>query len=1034
MEHAAPEPYRANRAWLNAVTKTATGSEVPPEAPGRDVVPPLATRPAPAAPVRITAGDTQRRPAESAVDVNSYEWKLRAYKIAVKRNIPLVSRCSFVQQGACHLCNGTAITMVVNLCPQFDYSHSICLRHLDSVLNATMNDLLCGKVFPCPICAHECPCGLCERLIAKDFECYEGWEQSSEAKRDARTPPPALMAIPSAAALPASAAPLATVRTLNAQHIIRPPDAYPRPAAAPKMAAKSTGRMALPPQPPMVDVADAKEPASYMAPPKVAAKSLPRVSSKQQVLEAKTPSYLESDAMLRADSKDTGHAPRQLKTAAKSLMAAAQHKAPAFAAPLAPTPTPTPAPIPPIRHAPSEDDDATEASGDESASTSSGSDDDEPRLKPVRFHARTEFGAESKGTFGPVAAAADVKSTSTVSEHGSATPRSPAMSPDDKPEAKEVAASPSVEPSAVVAEMRAMDDDDDDDNDVPLPSPNVSSAADDASIDENVSAMVTDEATDLLNMPLDNELDKSDSAASPLPQDQHAETTSENTVPSAADAAAMETEDSAEDDADKVAVDAMGAAATPSAMSVEATPPVVVAPAIHEDPSAAPEQALQASSPEKPKQTTAVAATPAPASPAISSPTPMSAATVGFPTLLPKQASPAAKAVSATVTPPTQVTPAAPTLTTEPPSLAAAVTPLTQVTQTDTVASPALVPTHPSLVATTEVLTPTPRQEGMPAPTRSVAPIFSTSVSSSDAKAKMLFSTSTVELAALKPQAKPTKSPAPVQPTVVAASTDHEPSIKTRAQRQVAPPPVKQTRSAAAARDAPAAKRAKTEETAKRPSIDSNSAPAKRARGAEPKAPLTLESDSDDESMDDDDDDDELDANLDYCSICKEDGDLVCCDKCPRSFHLLCLKMGDDDLPEGDWECPECTGHQDDKHFDAVFKGRDARKKSKAMELVLKALTTHQFAKPFMTPVQGIKGYDKIVKKRMDLATVQRRLADGDYDKSVGFDKAFLDDIALIWDNCLAFNELGSGLYRAAVDLRDRVAALIAKFRAVHSS
>ncbi|KAI9922781.1 hypothetical protein PsorP6_000149 [Peronosclerospora sorghi] len=35
-------------------------------------------------------------------------------------------------------------------------------------------------------------------------------------------------------------------------------------------------------------------------------------------------------------------------------------------------------------------------------------------------------------------------------------------------------------------------------------------------------------------------------------------------------------------------------------------------------------------------------------------------------------------------------------------------------------------------------------------------------------------------------------------------------------------------------------------------------------------------------------------------------GDLVCCDKCPRSFHLKCLRITENDLPEGDWQCEEC--------------------------------------------------------------------------------------------------------------------------------
>ncbi len=30
------------------------------------------------------------------------------------------------------------------------------------------------------------------------------------------------------------------------------------------------------------------------------------------------------------------------------------------------------------------------------------------------------------------------------------------------------------------------------------------------------------------------------------------------------------------------------------------------------------------------------------------------------------------------------------------------------------------------------------------------------------------------------------------------------------------------------------------------------------------------------------------------------------CDGCPRSYHLTCLGVEYEDLPEGDWECPKC--------------------------------------------------------------------------------------------------------------------------------
>ena len=46
--------------------------------------------------------------------------------------------------------------------------------------------------------------------------------------------------------------------------------------------------------------------------------------------------------------------------------------------------------------------------------------------------------------------------------------------------------------------------------------------------------------------------------------------------------------------------------------------------------------------------------------------------------------------------------------------------------------------------------------------------------------------------------------------------------------------------------------------------------------------------------------------NADECNICGMEGDLLCCDGCPGSFHRVCLNMGNGRLPEGKWLCQEC--------------------------------------------------------------------------------------------------------------------------------
>ena len=47
----------------------------------------------------------------------------------------------------------------------------------------------------------------------------------------------------------------------------------------------------------------------------------------------------------------------------------------------------------------------------------------------------------------------------------------------------------------------------------------------------------------------------------------------------------------------------------------------------------------------------------------------------------------------------------------------------------------------------------------------------------------------------------------------------------------------------------------------------------------------------------------------DFCEVCKAGGEVVLCDNCPRSYHLVCLDppLEEADLPEGKWVCPECT-------------------------------------------------------------------------------------------------------------------------------
>nr|XP_018668322.1 chromodomain-helicase-DNA-binding protein 4 isoform X1 [Ciona intestinalis] len=66
-----------------------------------------------------------------------------------------------------------------------------------------------------------------------------------------------------------------------------------------------------------------------------------------------------------------------------------------------------------------------------------------------------------------------------------------------------------------------------------------------------------------------------------------------------------------------------------------------------------------------------------------------------------------------------------------------------------------------------------------------------------------------------------------------------------------------------------------------------------------------------DEDYDDLEEEEEAEENMDehmeFCSRCKDGGDLLICDTCPHSYHLNCLNPPVEKVPEGEWSCPRCT-------------------------------------------------------------------------------------------------------------------------------
>ncbi|XP_048729194.2 chromodomain-helicase-DNA-binding protein 5-like isoform X3 [Ostrea edulis] len=59
----------------------------------------------------------------------------------------------------------------------------------------------------------------------------------------------------------------------------------------------------------------------------------------------------------------------------------------------------------------------------------------------------------------------------------------------------------------------------------------------------------------------------------------------------------------------------------------------------------------------------------------------------------------------------------------------------------------------------------------------------------------------------------------------------------------------------------------------------------------------------------------------DYCEVCQQGGEIILCDTCPRAYHLVCFDPELEEPPEGKWSCPHCEGEgikeqEEDDHME----------------------------------------------------------------------------------------------------------------------
>ncbi|XP_012498209.1 PREDICTED: transcription intermediary factor 1-alpha [Propithecus coquereli] len=175
----------------------------------------------------------------------------------------------------------------------------------------------------------------------------------------------------------------------------------------------------------------------------------------------------------------------------------------------------------------------------------------------------------------------------------------------------------------------------------------------------------------------------------------------------------------------------------------------------------------------------------------------------------------------------------------------------------------------------------------------------------------------------------------------------------------------------------------------------------------------------------------EDDPNEDWCAVCQNGGELLCCEKCPKVFHLSCHVPTLTNFPSGEWICTFCRDlSKPEVEYDCDASSHNSEKKKteglikltpidkRKCERLLLFLYCHEMSLAFQDPVPlTVPDYYRIIKNPMDLSTIKKKLQE-DY-SMYSKPEEFVADFRLIFQNCAEFNEPDSEVANAGIKLEN---------------
>ncbi|XP_052066973.1 transcription intermediary factor 1-alpha-like isoform X1 [Mytilus californianus] len=196
----------------------------------------------------------------------------------------------------------------------------------------------------------------------------------------------------------------------------------------------------------------------------------------------------------------------------------------------------------------------------------------------------------------------------------------------------------------------------------------------------------------------------------------------------------------------------------------------------------------------------------------------------------------------------------------------------------------------------------------------------------------------------------------------------------------------------------------------------------------------------------------EEDPNEDWCAVCQNGGDLLCCDKCPKVYHLKChvpelsqfpckIKMNHDLYSSGEWQCTLCkTDEQvvlkekENKEFSYIPGTKRkaptglSEHERKTCERILLELFIHEKSTVFHEPVsKAVPNYYKIITNPIDFSKIKVKIQRQNFNHYDSVEE-FIADVKLVFQNCATYNAATSEIGTAGKIVEEEFERLVQKY------